>query len=150
MPCPFFCAIVVMYTECVQTFRYRHTARFCQQGGFFMRTFFNFFLCVLFLICILLLCFQGFAFPALSYLSRLLLRCLAASSFQWLICRTALRSFPKIIPLLICGILCIWGFFLYLTSPSWQNATFSGFLQDYVSPTISCALVYVMWLRFHR
>lgn len=113
-----------------------------------MRTLFNLFLGAIFLVCLVLLWFQGFVFPALSPILSLLLRCLAASSFQWLVCRTALRRYTRVIPMLLCSILCIWGFFLFLTSPSWQNATFSDFLFDYAAPTLSCGLVYSLWYRF--
>lgn len=92
-----------------------------------------------------LLLFQGFAVPALSPLGDFLLRLLAALSGQWLICRLARPSFLGILPAVLTSFFAVWGLFVLLTAPSWQHATFPGFLGDYLAPAAACWAVW--WLH---
>lgn len=113
-----------------------------------METVFHLFLSVLFASSTLALALQGFGLPPLSPSAILLLRCCSAISIQWLMHRIAIRKYIKILPLAITILLCVWGFFLLLTSPSWQHATFTGFLADYASPAVCCTLVWILCERF--
>ena len=84
---------------------------------------------------------QGFAFPALSTGVMVLLRLAAAVCVQWLFLRLFQKKLLQAIPALIAGCFSCWGYFLYLTSPSWRNATFGHFLRDNASYLGGCLLV---------
>lgn len=90
---------------------------------------------------------QGFAFPALSASSLVLLRIAGGACLQWLFLRLWQRKPVQVIPALAAAVWAVWGFFLYLTSPSWRNATFGGFLADYTAYLGGCLLVCALaWL----
>ena len=97
-----------------------------------------------------LLVFQGFAAPHLSPFGNLCLRILAASSGQWLICRNARLDLVRLLPAVCLSFFAVWGFFLLLSSPSWQHATFWGFLADYVSPAAASWAVWDAYRRFYK
>lgn len=90
---------------------------------------------------------QGFALPALTPLVSLLLRICAAFCIQWLFLRLFRKKWLQALPILLTSIAAVWGFFLYLTSPSWRNATLGAFVSDYASLALSCAAVWFLnWL----
>lgn len=101
-------------------------------------------------ICLWLLLFQGFAAPSLSSFGNFSLRFLAAVSGQWLVCRSAKSELTQLLPALGTSLFAVWGFFLFLTSPSWRHATFGGFLADYAAPAICCWLVWWMYRRYYK
>lgn len=90
---------------------------------------------------VLALLFQGFLFPAMSAGLCLTLRIAAAVCVQWVFLHISEKKFIRAIPLMAASCLAVWGFFLYLTSPSWLGATFGLFLADYASPAFGCAFV---------
>lgn len=89
-----------------------------------------------FALCLWLLVFQGFAAPSLSEIQNALLRFAAAFFLQWLLLRVGKNVWIRSLPLAAVGILAVWGFFLFLTSPSWQNATLWHYLADYATPLL--------------
>ena len=104
--------------------------------------------------CALALLFQGFAFSALSPALALWMKILGAVCCQWFFLRISPKKFIQAIPLMVSGIFAVWGFFLFLTSPSWIHATFSDFLADYAFYAIVCgSVIFLSWLLprlFHR
>ena len=104
-----------------------------------MKVLWNVLLCIFSLLCIAVLVLQGFALPALSPAISILLRIGAALFAQWFFARSFQKKWLRCLPVLLTSLAAVWGFFLYLTSPSWRNATFGLFLADYASPFISCA-----------
>lgn len=110
----------------------------------------NGFLVLILGISLYLLVFQGFAAPHLSPFGNLCLRILAAASGQWLVCRNARLDLVRLLPAVCLSFFAVWGFFLLLTSPSWQHATFGGFLADYAAPAICCWLVWWMYRRYYK
>ena len=115
-----------------------------------MKRFMDGLLVLLFGASLYVLIFQGFAAPHLSPFGNLCLRILAAGSGQWLICRKARTDLVRLIPAVCLSFFAVWGFFLLLTSPSWQHATFGGFLRDYASPALVCWTVWGMYRRYYR
>ena len=96
---------------------------------------------------VLVLVFQGFVIPAVSDTASLWLRLVGAVCCQWLVFRVFEKKLHRAVPLLLGALLAVWGFFLYLSSPSWLGTTFNSFLSDYVSPLFGCLLVWVLaWL----
>ena len=90
---------------------------------------------------------QGFALPAITPAVSVLLRICAAIAIQWLFLRLFRKKWLRALPILLTSVAAVWGFFLYLTSPSWRNATFGLFMADYASPALGCAAVWAMnWL----
>lgn len=90
---------------------------------------------------------QGFVFPALSTGVMVLLRILVAVCLQWLFLRLIQKKVLRCFPALAASCFACWGFFLYLTSPSWRNATFSDFMADYASWLGGCLLILLLgWL----
>lgn len=93
------------------------------------------------------LLFQGFAFPALSPAVMVVLRIAGAACLQWLFLRLWPKKLIRAIPALIAGCFAVWGFFLYLTSPSWRGATFGDLMADNISYLGGCLLVFgLAWL----
>lgn len=113
-----------------------------------MKSFVNGLLWLIFGVSIWLLVFQGFAAPSLTPLGNLCLRILAAASGEFLLCRLTRRDFLRLLPAIGSSFFAVWGFFLLLTSPSWQHATFGGFLADYASPAAVCWLVWWLHSRY--
>ena len=73
----------------------------------------------------------------------IVLRIVPALSVQGLLCRVGKHNIVKVVPLVLTGLFGLWGTYLYFTSPHWVYATFwGGLIADYVSPFISCAIVY--------
>lgn len=103
-----------------------------------------------FCICLYLVGFQGFAAPVLPLALDALLRFCAALCIQLLAMR--LRRYPMlhVVPSLLAFFLTVWGFFLFLTSPSWQSATFGHFLADYATPLLGCGFAWLFHRRLHR
>lgn len=115
-----------------------------------MKQFINGLLFLIFGVSVWLLIFQGFAAPGLSPFGGFCLRLMAAVTGQWLVCRTARSDFLKILPATLTSFFAVWGFFLMLTAPSWQHATFAGFLMDYVSPAMGCWAVWWLYQKYYR
>ena len=86
-----------------------------------------------------LLLLQGFVLPDLAPWIDVLLRIGSAFFAQWLFFRACQKKVLKFLPLLIAALVTVWGYFLYLTSPSWQNATLLHFFSDYASLLLACA-----------
>lgn len=85
---------------------------------------------------------QGFVLPSIGAALDLILRYIASICVQWLFLRNVQKKAVQAIPIFISAIAAVWGFFLYLTSPSWYGATFHDFVTDYASFFIGCALVW--------
>lgn len=115
-----------------------------------MKSILNGLLWMIFGVSIWLLVFQGFAAPSLSPLGNLCLRLLAAGSGQWVICRMAKKDYQRLLPAVGTSFFAVWGFFLLLTSPSWQHATFGGFLADYGSPAAACWIVWGLYRSYYK
>ena len=112
-----------------------------------MRIFLNILLGLLGLLCAAALLLQGWLFPGLAPWIDVLLRIGAAFFAQWLFFRACQKKMLQFLPLLIAAVVTVWGYFLYLTSPSWQNATFGHFLGDYASFFVACAAFWgLRWL----
>lgn len=93
------------------------------------------------------LLFQGFAFPSLSPAVLVLLRIAGAVCLQWLFLGLWQKTLVRAIPSMAAGCFAVWGFFLYLTSPSWRGATFGDLMADNFSYLGGCLLVYALaWL----
>lgn len=90
---------------------------------------------------------QGFGLPALSPALCVILRILTAVFGQWLFLRLFQKKLLRAIPTLAAAMAAVWGFFLYLSSPSWVGATLKSLFADYVSFLLGCCLVWVFaWL----
>ena len=112
-----------------------------------MKTVWNVLLSLTAAACALALLFQGFAFTALSPQLMLWLKILGTVCFQWFFLRISRKKVVQAIPLMVSGIVAVWGYFLYLTSPSWLHATFRHFLSDYALYALICLGVMVIkWL----
>lgn len=109
-----------------------------------MKLFCNILLGLLALLSILLLVFQGFLIPALATWLCVLLRLVGAICLQLLLLRTAQKKWIQALPAIAAGVMAVWGFFLWLTSPSWRGVTFTVFFGDYAMPLAGCALVWLL------
>jgi len=109
-----------------------------------MRRFWNFLLGLGTGVCLFFLIFQGFAAPSLPVWADVLLRFLAALCLQWLLLRTGKTVWIRTLPLGSAALLAVWGFFLFLTSPSWQSATLWHFLADYGTPLAGCVFAGIL------
>ena len=90
---------------------------------------------------------QGFGLPNLAPWIDVLLRISTAFFAQWFCFRAFHKNWLRILPLLLTSLVSVWGFFLFLTSPSWRNATFGHFLRDYASFLLACAaFLFLRWL----
>ena len=94
--------------------------------------------------CAAVLVLQGFGLPPVSAGACVLLRIAGAVCLQWLFLRAFHKKAIQALPILAAALWSVWGFFLYLTSPSWRGATFGGFLSDYASYLLGCGLVWMM------
>ena len=111
-----------------------------------MKILWNILLGILSAACIAALVLQGFLLPALPPIALLGLRIGGAFFAQWLFYRCFQKNWLKSLPLLLTSMFTVWGYFLYLTSPSWLNATFAGFLSDYASLALSCCgFLFLRW-----
>ena len=72
---------------------------------------------------------------------RLVLRVVSAVCIQLFLCHRGRWSAVTYLPLAATGILALWGTWLYVTSPHWAGATWTGLVADYHSPFLSCAAV---------
>lgn len=112
-----------------------------------MKTLWNVLLGLTSAACVLALLFQGFAFTALSPSLMLWLKILGTLCCQWFFLRISKKKILQAIPLMVSGIVAVWGFFLYLTSPSWLHATFAHLISDYVLYLLVClAVLMLRWL----
>ena len=112
-----------------------------------MKTVWNVLLGIFAVLCIAVLLLQGFVLPSLAPALSVLLRLCAAFFAQWFFSRVFQKKWLRCLPVLLTSIFAVWGYFLYLTSPSWRNATFGLFLADYASPALSCAAFWLLrWL----
>ena len=112
-----------------------------------MKILWNILLGIFSFLCIAALVFQGFVLPSFSLTLSVLLRLGAAFCAQWLFARVFRKKWLRYLPVLLTAMAAVWGFFLYLTSPSWRNATFGLFMADYASPALSCAAFWGLnWL----
>lgn len=90
---------------------------------------------------------QGFILPALGSGLVLGLRILTAVFAQWFFLRLFRKKALRAIPTFAASLAVVWGFFLFLTAPSWLGATFKSFLTDYVTFLLGCCLVWgFAWL----
>ena len=90
---------------------------------------------------------QGFAFTALNPSMIFGLKILGTLCCQWFFLRISRNKLVQAIPMMLAGILAVWGFFLYLTSPSWLHATFAHFVSDYALYLLVCLGVMLLkWL----
>ena len=97
--------------------------------------------------CALALLFQGFAFTALSPQFMLWLKIGGTVCCQWFFLRISKKAVIQAIPFMVSGIVAVWGFFLFLTSPSWLHATFAHFISDYAMYVLICLGVMLLgWL----
>ena len=103
-----------------------------------MRQFCNFLLMSILGICMYLMVFEGFAAPEIPTLGDALLRFLAALCLQLLTLRLGRKEVLRFAPMAAAFLLAVWGFFLFLTSPSWQGAVFSTAMADYLTPVCGC------------
>lgn len=108
-----------------------------------MKLFCNILLGLCAVLAVALLVLQGFLLPALAGWVCVLLRIAGAVCLQLLLLRVTENRLVQAIPLMAAGALAVWGFFLYLTSPSWLGATFGSFLADYAAPLFGCCLVWL-------
>lgn len=112
-----------------------------------MRIVWNVFLGLAAAACALALLFQGFAFTALSPALSFWLRIVGTVCCQWFFLRICRKKLAQAVPMMASALAAVWGFFLYLTSPSWRNATFRDFVSDYAIYAIACGLVLILsWL----
>ena len=112
-----------------------------------MKLFVNILLGLLSAVSLAVLLLQGFGLPALLPWADLLLRIAAAFFIQWLFSRVFQKKWLRSLPIILTSLAGIWGFFLFLTSPSWRNATFGNFMADYASLALSCAAFWFLhWL----
>lgn len=94
---------------------------------------------------------QGFAAPSLSDTGNLIFRVLAAATIQLFFCRRNWPILLRLLPLLITGLLALWGCLLYFRADaSWQNATFFDLLRDYLSPAIACGTTAILHRLFRN
>ena len=99
--------------------------------------------------CIVLVCslavllLQGFGLPPISSTANLVLRILAAAAAQVLFCVNFKQDWLRAVPLVLTVAFALWGGWLFLTSDSWVNATFSDYFADYCTPALGCFVVYV-------
>ena len=90
---------------------------------------------------------QNFAFTALSPSLVLWLKILGTICCQWFFLRISNKALIRIIPLIVSGIAAVWGFFIFLTSPSWLHATFANFISDYAMYALIClGVLLLQWL----
>ncbi len=74
----------------------------------------------------------------------LLLRMIPSVSAQLLFCRVAKHKGVQAIPFLLTGAFALWATDLYLTSPSWSNASFwIDYVGECMSPFLCCLVVYL-------
>lgn len=85
---------------------------------------------------------QDFVLPALTPTLSVILRLVMAVCVQWLFLRLFKKRVIVYIPSLAAAVCTVWGFFLYLSSPSWVGVTFKSFLADYVTFLLGCCLVW--------
>ena len=112
-----------------------------------MKIIWNILLGIFALLSAAVLLLQGFALPALAPWVDLLLRISAAFFTQWLFLRLFRRKWLRTLPVALTALAAVWGFFLYLSSPSWRGATFGLFMHDYAAFMLSCAAVWALgWL----
>ena len=111
-----------------------------------MRQFCNFLLAVILGVSVYLMAFEGFTAPEIPTLGDALLRFLAALCLQLLTLRTGRKEIVRFAPIVLSFFLAVWGFFLFLTSPSWQGVVLGAALADYLMPVVGCT---VGWL-IHR
>ena len=112
-----------------------------------MKTVWNVFLGLIAAASASVLLLQSFALSALSPSMILWLKILGTLCCQWFFLRISRNRLVQAIPMMIAGILAVWGFFLYLTSPSWLHATFSNFVSDYALYLLICLGVMLLkWL----
>ena len=112
-----------------------------------MRILLNILLVLAALLSAAVLFLQGSVLPALASGLLLGLRILIAVLIQWLFLRVFRKKALRAIPVFVATLAVVWGFFLYLTAPSWLGATFKSFLSDYVSFLFGCGLVWAFsWL----
>jgi len=82
------------------------------------------------------------------------LRITAAFCAQLFLCRTVRHGMIRLLPLLLCAGLALWGGWLFFTSPVWasSNVSLLWYGLDYCSPAIACAAACLFhWVcRTHR
>ena len=116
-----------------------------------MAVFINVLLGILGVGCLFPLVMGSFLFPDLPAFLNVLLRILAAVFIQWLFCRLwKKKPLLKWLPVMVTGAAATWGFFLYLSAPSWVNAGFGAFMRDYGTFFISCLATIFLWTVLRR
>ena len=74
----------------------------------------------------------------------LILRIIPSLSVQILFCRLAKHKAIEAIPFLLTGAFALWATDLYMTSPSWSNASFLSYVADCLSPFFCCLAMYLV------
>lgn len=74
----------------------------------------------------------------------LILRIIPSLSVQILFCRLAKHKAIEAIPFLLTGAFALWATDLYMTSPSWSNASFWSYVADCLSPFFCCLAMYLV------
>ena len=112
-----------------------------------MKTVWNVLLGILSVLCLAAWLLQGFAFPALPPAALFWLRVGIAFFAQWLFFRACKKNWLRVLPLLLSTLIAVWGYFLYLTAPSWENVTLKHLFGDYFVFFLSCAAFLALkWL----
>jgi len=74
----------------------------------------------------------------------LILRIIPSLFVQILFCRLAKHKAIEAIPFLLTGAFALWATDLYMTSPSWSNASFWSYVSDCLSPFFCCLAMYLV------
>lgn len=112
-----------------------------------MKIFLNILLGLAALLSVAVLFLQGVTFSALGPGLCAGLRIAIAVFTQWFFLRLFRKKALQLIPTFVATLAVVWGFFLYLTAPSWLGATFLNFLLQYVSFLVGCGIVWAFsWL----
>ena len=93
---------------------------------------------------------QGFMLPRLDGVGLAVFHLLPTVFLQLAFCRGSWKMPVKLLPMAACGLLFLWGLWLYLTSDSWMNAELIDLLRDYGLPFVGCCLswfAYALYLR---
>ena len=114
-----------------------------------MRQFCNFLLAVILGVSVYLMAFEGFTAPEIPTAGDAILRFLAALCLQLLTLRTGRKELVRFAPIILSFFMVVWGFFLFLTSPSWQGSVFSAALAEYLMPILGCTAAWLIHRKLY-
>ena len=114
-----------------------------------MRQFCNILLTAILGVCIYLMAFEGLTAPEIPTLGDALLRFLAAICLQLLTLRIGKREILRFAPMAVGFLMAVFGFFLFLTSPSWQGSVFSTTLADFLMPVLGCITAWLIHRKLY-